>query len=76
MIAVHLPSFDTETDALDWLHDRYEVIRVVLFVGADGLVRGTALARDPDQPVRKDHPRGGQHAEIAEGPGRARPPAR
>ena len=51
MIAVHLPSFDDETAALDWLHERYQhVFRVVLFEGQDGLVRGSALVDLPWQP--------------------------
>lgn len=45
MIALHLPSFETPTAALDWLHERYEVIRVALLPGADGQIRGTALVR-------------------------------
>ncbi len=43
MIALHLPSFVDEQTALDWLHERYRVLRVCLLRGDDGLIRGTAL---------------------------------
>jgi hypothetical protein len=48
MIAIHLPSFATETEALDWLQRQGEVVRVVLTRGPDGLIRGNALVRRED----------------------------
>ncbi len=45
MFVVHLPSFDTVEDALDWVHAQGEVVRVVLLTGVDGLIRGTALLK-------------------------------
>lgn len=45
MYVVHLPSFDTVEDALDWVHAQGEVVRVCLLRGADGWIRGTALLK-------------------------------
>jgi hypothetical protein len=43
VIAIHLPSFDTVEDALDWIHQQGHVVRVTLLRGMDGLIRGNAL---------------------------------
>lgn len=43
MIAIHLPSFSSVGDAFEWLEGRGRVVRLVLYRGPDGLVRGSAL---------------------------------
>lgn len=46
MIAIHLPSFENEEAAIDWLYEHHPgYVRVVLYRGADGMVRGSALVR-------------------------------
>jgi len=43
VIIVHLPSFRTPDEALDWLDGQGETIRVYLMRGPDGMLRGSAV---------------------------------
>jgi hypothetical protein len=43
--ALLVPSHATVDEAMDWLHQRGEVVRVCLMRGADGMVRGNAVVR-------------------------------
>jgi hypothetical protein len=45
MIAVALPSFETIDQAFAWLEGQGEVVRLMLYRGPDGMVRGSALVR-------------------------------
>lgn len=46
MKAIHLPSFNSVDAAFGWLASRgYDVVRLVMYRGPDGLVRGSALVR-------------------------------
>lgn len=45
MIALLIPSHETEADALDWVEAHGVIVRVVLMRGFDGKVRGNALVR-------------------------------
>jgi hypothetical protein len=47
VIAIHLPSLPSISDAFDWLAAQgHSVIRLVMYRGADGLIRGSALVRE------------------------------
>lgn len=45
MFAIHIPPLASIDEAFAWLAARGEVVRVVLYRGEDGYVRGSALLR-------------------------------